>query len=412
MWSEMFIIRIGKSTRVSYWLLPLGLLFLVGGTLQYFSLLSPTQTNLLVLAAFSPVFLLRSTFREMRYEAPLLLLAAWALVVGLSNSTNPTYIATYVYYVLCTVVGAVAGRTACNLAIARSGIQKLQHLFISLSKAFLLLQVFVCILQTVFVDWLMAHAPMLIIREDAVSGTMFLKSDASLSAISELLIVAVFLFSTNLKDRLLVTALGIVVIYLGGSKAAQGTVLVILTLVVIRHLYIKLGLSRTGIAYAAIAALILGGLIFHQAISTILTDFAAYTARLYEARHAWVSAARLAPIGQIFVEGINLVGNGPLTYYNPITKTWLYDAGFSTFYSLYIDVGLVGLLLYFAYYVHLLWRHTRRLYLALIFLIVVMSFSAFNLTLSDLAFVFVLNFVVSLHFNRERLASKLGGTTR
>jgi len=390
-------LRIGKGIRASYWALPIGLLFLAGGVIQYASLLSFTQTNLLVLLLLSPLLLLRRTWRELSSETPLILLGIHVAVVGLIRGTDPSAIATYIYYATCTVIAAVSARIICSRSVERTDLISVQHNLTRLTKAFLAIQLVVCTLQSIFVYQVVAFAPIPIILEDAVSGTMFLKSDASLSAIAEILIVATFLLPTRGRDRLLITIMGLAVIWLGGSKAAQAVVFIVILAISARHVYVRLGMSRSGIKYLLWLAAGVVLLTLSNTIHEAFVSFVDMTTRAYENRFSWVTADRLAPIGQLFSEDLKILGDGPLTYYNPIIKSWLYDAGFSTFYSLYIDLGIVGLGLYAAYYVRLIWKATESILILFVFGSIVISFSAFNLTLSDLAFAFAINYILRLY---------------
>ena len=37
-------------------------------------------------------------------------------------------------------------------------------------------------------------------------------------------------------------------------------------------------------------------------------------------------------------------GDGLLTYYNPINKEWLFNAGFNTYLTILVDIGIAGIL--------------------------------------------------------------------
>jgi hypothetical protein len=98
----------------------------------------------------------------------------------------------------------------------------------------------------------------------------------------------------------------------------------------------------------------------------------------------------------------NFFGSGALTYYNPITKEWLYNSGFSTFYSLYIDFGVPGLIFYYLYQILLIAKLTRNYIEFTIFLCVLIMFTTFNFALTDLAFTFSFNVALYLNYLRGK----------
>jgi hypothetical protein len=191
--------------------------------------------------------------------------------------------------------------------------------------------------------------------------------------------------------------MGFLVVMMGGSKAAHVTMILVAIAAIARNFYIKAHLGGFGMKYLLVPVMFIILLFSFDWIYTNVSVFIEQAIYSYDKRDSWITADRFAPAGQMFRDGFSLFGKGPLTYYNPITKTWLYNAGLSTIYSLYIDIGTIGLLIYFAYYARLLWTHTRSLFLVAVLGSVLLCYSMFSLTLTDLAFVFVLNFVLKIY---------------
>src|SRR5690606_28000491 len=109
-------------------------------------------------------------------------------------------------------------------------------------------------------------------------------------------------------------------------------------------------------------------------------------------RNATGNSNRLAPFGQMLLNDNPLFGSGFLTYFNPISKDWLYYSGFGLFYSIYIDIGFVGMVVLLLSILILIFRHGVDGQSVAIFVSFV-SFSIFNFSFTDISVVFLL-FVV------------------
>src|SRR3546814_9380798 len=102
---------------------------------------------------------------------------------------------------------------------------------------------------------------------------------------------------------------------------------------------------------------------------------------------------RFAPLGQILIGDNIIFGNGALTYYNPLTKDWIYNSGFSTIYELWIDFGLMGFVGFFLYLIYKIPSFGGRPWLWMALFLCVFDYCAVNFALSDLAFLSVFGFI-------------------
>lgn len=384
------------------WSLPLLLIFLTGGTLQYLGALSLTQSTALALAFFAHIFIIKRSWQSLRLEWPLIVFLLLVAAIQIKESPPLPYSLTYVFYILCTIISAVSGRIYAARAADHWQGARLARFAI----AFLALQLVVCLAQATLTESFIASSRTAIGFEDAVFGTLYLQSDAALAAICELMVIIAFVLPYSPRRRLLVSTLAVAVVFLGHSKAAQVAILGVVGLMFFSAVSRRTGLHRNGFSilalFAAAAVVALSasvwteqGLLFIQQAQD---DFFR--------RDQWETASRFAPIGQIFSAGVDLFGSGPLTYYNPITKTWLYNSGFSTLYPLYIDYGLAGITLYFIYQLGLILRYSKGLLERLSFLLVLTSFTTFNFALTDVGFVFFFNYaLVMVHQRRAGYAN-------
>lgn len=389
------------------WRLPILFLFAGGGILQYLGALSQTESNWIALILFLHVFMIRAAWNQLRYEIPLFIFIMFVVLHRFEYATPASYTLTYLYYLTCAIIAAVAGRMFAMRIASSDGISSLMKF----AKIFLSIQLFFVVIQSVFTEQFIALSGAKIGYVDAIFGTLFLQSDAALAAVCELLIICAFLFSSKVADRFIISATSLLIIFLGNSNASKIAVLLICALLLIGGAYRSLSAKgRHGFNILAFATVTPILIILYSLTSSWIVEFFVQAADGYYRREAWETASRFSPIGQIFTEGVNMFGYGALTYYNPITKEWLYNAGFSTIYSLYLDFGLVGILLYLYYQLFLMVRFTYNYIQFFAFFCVLAFFMVFNFALTDLAFVFAFNAVLYLNYLEGRPSSEVQGS--
>lgn len=388
-------IRTRRRRWRALWPIPLILLYVLGGAIQYVGWLSPTQCNAIVLAIFCGLLLRRKYWRTARYEWPLLPLAAYFIVSGIVRGTPSVATGVYLYYLMCLLLAAPAGRLLANDLIERHHARAALHVILAL----LVLELPVVAIQHQYAATFAAHSVVRVGAVDAVFGTFPLNSDSVLAAGCVLALVGYSFISKQLSHVVIAACLTSAIIFLGHSDAMQGTYAVLLLPVLVSYFYRRTALRR----YRRV--LILLGLLAGLATLAIASrsaydDFLAFRSMAtseYTLRSNWITAGRFAPLGQLFDENIThlLLGHGALTYYNPLSKEWLYNSGFSTIYSLSVDFGLVALLGYVAYQVRVFFAVSPDRLFAYFLLAVWISFMAFNDALSNVAFIFELNFTLS-----------------
>ncbi|MDG2520496.1 hypothetical protein P7B02_02995 [Caulobacter segnis] len=387
--------RVDANTNFGViWLAPILLIYFTGGLLQYAGLLSQTQSNWLALGLFGHVFLSRAAWYHVQVEAILAVLIVVIALSYLQHGTPLSNTITYLYYVLCTIVAAVAGRVyAMRLSASVS-----TGAFFKIIKIFLLIELSVVILQKSFTSQFIQYSQAPIGYIDAIFGTFFLQSDASLAAVCELIIVSTFFLYCRMVDRLIICALAVLIIFLGNSNAAKATSVLLFIPLFAYGFYRNLNASRYGFNIMLAFVVTAFVLVMYNPLSNFFADFFVRASSEFYRRESWESAARFSPLGQILSEGVSLFGQGALTYYNPITKAWLYNAGFSTIYSLYIDFGLAGLFVYVFYQLILVVKYTKNYLEFLVFVGVLASFMALNFALTDIAFIFSFNGALYLNY--------------
>lgn len=399
-----YLIGVARSTPTAgswrslgiIWGIPLLVLYVVGGIAQYFDVITATQCNVLVLLFFFFLTKRRSFWRLARLEIPIVALVAYFIAMGTIYKTPVTQTAVYLYYSACMLLAAPAGRLLGRQVIERHRVRP----FLRVVIWGIALELVVTALQRSYASALAAGAAADINSQDAVFGTLYMKSDAVLAGCS-LLAVFVYAYISKRSSRLLmVSAMAACVIFLGGSKAMQGASLILLPAALAVHAYQHTSARRykqiiiaTGIL-GALAAVPVVWSIVHEAVF----QFAGTAAVEYARRDDFSTAGRFAPFGQLLHEGVMplLFGHGALTYYNPISKEWLYNSGFSTFNALSIDFGLVSIATFVIYEIRKITNITPSASIRLLFIGVWISFVVFNDILSNVEFIFAFNFSLAL----------------
>ena len=388
-------LRIGRKYWRAIWPVPLLLLYVFGGAIQYLGWLTPTQCNMVVLAMFCGLLLRRKYWHTVRYEWPLLLLGVYFVVSGFARGTPTIATVVYLYYLVCALLAAPAGRLLAEELVEHHRTRATFHAVL----AVLALELPIVALQHRYAATFAAHSVIRVGTVDAVFGTFPLNSDSVLAAGCALAVIGYSFISQRLRHIVTAACLASAIIFLGHSDAMQGIFALLLIPVFISHLYRRTTLRRyrrvimlLGLL-VALAALVI---VSRSAYNGFLA-FRSLAASEYATRSNWISAGRFAPWGQFFDENALhlLFGHGALSYYNPLSKEWLYNSGFSTVYSLSIDFGLVALLAYAAYQVRVILAVSPYRLFAYFLIAVWVAFMAFNDVLPNVAFIFELNFTLS-----------------
>lgn len=377
------------------WLLPLLLLYVIGGAIQYLGWLSPTKCNIIALSILCLLLRYRGFWRAAKYEVPVLMLVGYFVVSGFARGTSLLSTSVYLYYSACLLLAAPAGRMLANELVTKGRVRITKRVLVT----GLALQVPITVLQHQYATEFATHAAFRVGAIDAVFGTFQLNSDSVLGASCIMMVLMYSYTSKRISHALFIIGLSLAIIFLGHSKAMQGTYTILMLPILCVNFYHQTRLKKYR------STLVLLGWLF--AIVTLAlvartiydgwTQFRSIALSNYSTRHDWVAATRLAPWGELFQSDLVhlLFGNGALTYYNPITKEWLYNAGFSTIYSLSIDFGLVGLLGYMVYQVKLIFSVSPYRTFAIFLCVVWLAFVSFNDVLPNVAFIFALNFAMS-----------------
>lgn len=376
------------------WLIPVIFIFAVGGFLQYLGVLSVTQSNWIVLLLLSRVFFNVSSWRQIRKEALLFVFVLLIFFDFFYRGGSLSYTFTYLYYLTCAIIGAVSGREYASKITRSATLEK----FIIIVKTFLFVELATVTFQRFFTETFVSLSRNNIGYIDAIFGTLFIKSDAVLAVICILLVASSFFLKIRTRDQVLISILASSIVFMTNSNTSQFSFIFVSFCLLSYLIYIRLDNLKYLANIFLIISISVLLYICHDLFFAWYDDFLRQATVDYYHRHMGEDASRFSPLGQIFSEGLSLFGSGALTYYNPITKEWLYNSGFGTFYCLYVDFGLFGFLLYFIYQIFVVFRLTKNYIEFVIFASVFIFFMFFNFALTDLAFLFSFNFLLNLNY--------------
>lgn len=373
------------------WITFLSLLFLAGGALQHIELISPTQTNIALLA-IGGIIITKNLKLPKTLTFGYISLLAYILILSLINHSTTAGVLVYIYYASCSLFALALGAKLSRATNEKSSLEA--------TKIFLAVQAAATTIQSIATGSYFNRNQEI----DLISGTLFLNSDSTLVACATLLIIYVHHRKAPLLLKLTCLLMGLVIALNCHSKAGLATYLLVASTLLASQvvkreiraaLYLTATLSLISISLSLYEEIVLG----YISASNELID-------QYNKTEPNERAGRLAPVGHLLSGDIKTFGEGYLTYYNPITKEWLYDSGFGTFYALSIDAGIITSVIYSLIFLYFMNKNLRNINGALISL-VFFSYSFFNFSLSDMAFMFVLGFVSTQLSSRKHSRHKV-----
>lgn len=363
--------------KINIWSPFLATLFLLGGALQYLGIISPTQTNLLLIGLSAPIIGKKIKSIKSITNIYIITIIYLATTSAINNSSLAS-LAVYYYYATCVLIACSAGYIIENNFSEKT--------ILTTSKYLLILQAIATTIQSIYTGNYIDRNNAI----DLISGTFYLKSDASLVACSSLILVYVFSRPNTAHLRATCLTLSLIIALNCHSKAGLAALILVIAALLVHTLA---GTRyRTPLLTLSILSASALTIFFHGQILDSYTSFTREIIDEYNKITYNGQAGRLAPLGQFLAGNYTFFGEGFLTYYNPISKEWLYDAGFGTIYTLMIDCGLLTTLIFISAVIYFLINKNNIFYSTLICLITI-SYSFFNFAFTDLAFILTLSLV-------------------
>jgi hypothetical protein len=306
--------------------------FLLGGAVQLIGLLSNTGMTVL-LAGMSIAVLSVDMLWRGRLATPSVIV--WGMIAAAVLCTSWALAESPPLYLAGSLIWVVV--PAATYYLVRGGLRSLPvAVIIKMFVAVSVIQLPVMALQRLFYDQIAGTAVQEIAYVDIVFGTFFVKADHSLS----FLLLALIIFAlfnprarTLLPYRRYLIGLWIVTILFTNSHMGH----LLLMVVLIGYAFDRVrprcdrALQVIG-ATLTIAVVCVGVIIF---LASRVPDLQVLSSRLARQVTLGESVARYAVILLILSEPISLLGHGPFSYYNPITKEWGIHGGHTWWHMLW-----------------------------------------------------------------------------
>lgn len=376
------------------------LCFLLGAPLQITGVLTLTETNYLAISLLVVCFTFRKKVYLDRSTMAMIVLFLYVTFICIFYKSPASYLLVYCYYLLCPVLVFKAGK------ILSQKITLSPKAIITYCNYFLLVQMLFAIVQVIAGEQIASFSKIPIFAIDAVSGTFFIKSDASLSMFALLVVLTAFSLGVSAKLKFLSAFISIAIIFLTNSKAIQGLAIVMIPSVLFYSGFLQ-GRFAVGKRVLVFIVLMIALALLMPMILDMYNEMLDVFRDAYYSRYKSEAAGRLAPVGEAIYADFYWIGKGLLTYYNPLSKNWDYYSGFSLVYEFYLDCGFIGLCLITYFFMAFTIENIKDNFYRVAYFGSIVCFSTFNLVLTDLPFLFALSFFYFIHKKESIIHEKI-----
>lgn len=360
-------------------------LYFIGFIFQLFGLVSITETNIIIMLVlflffwFNSAATLKFIILYFNLLIILLLFIVSLIVTYLFYTHGFIKLLVYFYYVLVLFSSMAFSYIICNSDYFN------KNSWSNVIIIFLIVQVLFAFLQYNYSDFFISISQVPIIKLDIVSGAFFIKSDATLVLVVNLLVMHLFVNNFSFALRCFSIIALALISFFADSKALQLLSIVnILFLIIVSVFSINKFSSYLRFYFFVISIFLILAVffIFKEDLFKVIDES---LFEIYNSRFAGYGAHRLAGLSEFIYGDIGLFGEGLLTYQNPITSDWLYYSGHSAVYSLYMDTGLIGFSLFSLFFIYLIINLRLSYSCKIIIFLFLIAYSLFNFMITDFA---------------------------
>ena len=317
-----------RITTIMY--LPLFILIFFGGVLQVTGVLSPTLTDIVVLVniVVALYFCISKSIIEITYFKKIFFIYIAAVL----------YLCIFTIYALTELLVYIYYLSAFFLSISY-GYLLSQTVKVDLYKFtiyFLIFEVIITTIQALFPDTISSLSLYPIAPIDAVIGSFYVGSDTGLCLFVIGLNVLSIYKGVAVNKLLIIFSLSFIVLLNANSKAFYMLFFLLPLIYMVRNVNIK----TASILLAVTVPVLLPYVINIPYVS----EFYWGVIDSYDRIDSRDSAHRFIIIAFVQFLDFSFFGDGLLTYYNPINKEWLFNAGFNTYLTILVDIGIAGIL--------------------------------------------------------------------
>lgn len=369
------------------------IVFLVGGLIQTIGLVSNTICTLgLAIILLLVNLISKRTTKVIKY--PFILLSIVIIVSGLTNSCAPLLIALYIF-AFAVVPYTIYYFIRNNLF--RFDFTKLLKFFLFVG----IIQLPILIAQQKLGPLIVAMSARGINLEDVGYGTFFFANDHGLCFFLLSLIIYLLFQKTHLKQSSTIFYIiwFSLTVFLAGSHISS--LLWLLTMAF--YLLIRLNIKTFFLLVSSAALLIV------TIYVTPLNDFIAekyefFHHKIFDKQLSFFDAEGAVEQGvperaDIVVylshEDLKVIGDGPYKYFDPIKKVFPKFKNYSQYLWFYNDLGVIGVLCIVIIFGALYLNNSKFFSFKLIYVILILVYSFFSNTLSDLSFMIVFSIFIT-----------------
>ena len=374
-----------------HWLFYLVLMitFLFGGSLQLLGIISNTLLTILVSVSIVIHAIFQLFFRHRLMHLHYLSFLSLALTIVASailNSTNATLTILY-FWLFCAI----------PFLTYYFSKHQVRHLDTNALIRFLLfvavIQLPVMILQRTFYKSIVALGSRNIGEVDVSYGTFFLANDHALC----FLVLSLFTFLLFSRTKTPFLNRHIYIFWLALTIILSNSKISVILLVIIFSIFMAFRTNvKTLSAVGVLAVIMLFTMTALPSLYDYVEEKIVYINQkvtgsqtdeynLSKAIEAG-NAERTQILYYYLNRPIKVLGNGPYDYYDPIEKKFSLFPNFSQVLWFYNDLGVLSLIMMLSIYAFTFFYTTRKIDHRLIYLLMIIVYSYFANTLSDLAF--------------------------
>lgn len=356
--------------------------FIVGGSAQFLGIISNTATTIILISMYSVYLMTKVCFTmKVKWSFIFIVLMLFSLDIVISGKIHHRGgLRTFIYLLYALV--PFCSFYFINEYVTSDNIKSILRYFIIIS----IVQLPVLIFQYSFYPYLMAITRVQVRDEDIGFGTFFLKADAAMGTFILFLIVFILFDkrSSFIKNKNLLVAWLILTLTICGSK---------ISILLLFLIFLGGFISKHRKNYALMIGFTLCiSLFFVKYSGPLLQAIVSEYSRV----DSWENVdqvPRYAPLLIFASKPISFLGDGPFTFYDPVTNNWLYGGGHSLWYFLYSDLGVLGLFLSTLIF-YLMSKHgaKRGSNCSSIYFFIIMIVSLFTTSMSDISMMFIYSF--------------------
>lgn len=365
------------------------LVFIFGGTLQIFGILSNSQSTFMLLVCFIVISISKIiiTKKIKIYPVDYIFLALSFLII-VSGFINKSKINEIIFYHIYVLVPFVAYRVSKRIKTIN-----MERKIFNILPVFIIIQIPIIFLQRLLYENFGSIYPENLSGIDVGFGTFFMADDVALGFLVNCFILFIIFHLSDFyssRKKLAIVVLSVFVIFYTNSKISQ----IFSLMIVAFYFYFSFSDKTKKLVF------------FFVTISLIIFTFQTKNELDFEnilslsKAEQYIDKAnsdgellpRFSPLAIFIYQPTKIFGDGPYNFYNPISKKWKYNSGHSQLFGIYNDLGVVGVLMFVAIVFFIVFEKKEFCFQGVLYVSMFLLYSVVTSTFSDLSIMLTYNF--------------------